>query len=126
MPESSFTITLKAYEDDVSPARIAKIHGYPADFVKSVKEVQKKAEFPWGWCTVMLSAEYRVNDEAIQVSSQTLSGSSYLNAADFVVNSDYFDDMLKTAIAGLKATLLAAGLAPTPDELRKISGAPPA
>ena len=126
MPESSFTITLKAYEDDVSPARIAKIHGYPAGFVKSVKEVQKKSDGQWGWCTAMLTAEYRVNDEVVHVASQTVSGSSYLNAADFVVNSDYFDDMLKTVVAELKAKLLATGLAPTPEELRKMSGAPPA
>ncbi len=125
MPESSFTITLKAHQENITPGRLAKLHGCAPGFAESVKKTQKTADGHWGWCTAMLTAEYRVDDEVTHVGTATLGACSYFSAADFIANSGYFDDMVKEAIAELKTKLLADKIAPNLDQLRKMSGAPP-
>lgn len=108
---SAFKITVKAAKDDVSPEKLAKLHNYAPGFADSVKRVKEKAEGQWGWCTVDVTASYKHGDKTFEA-TESMGGSSYYNEADFIVNSGYFDDMVKRAIADLKIKLRDAGIIP--------------
>lgn len=96
-PKNHFTITMLAEPDTSSPEHQERTQKFSPGFAQAVREQQKKAEKPWGWCTVVVTAtlgEFKGED--------TLSGCSYLGPMDFIKNSCYFEDMVNEAVRKLK------------------------
>ena len=85
-------IKIEAFPEDVSPEEAQRTCGYASDFAEAVREVEAKAEAPWGWCTVKVTVNKGQN-----FGVAWLGQCSYYNELDFVENSGYFLDMVKEA-----------------------------
>jgi hypothetical protein len=98
------TIKLQAEREDISPARLAKHHGYVEGFAAAVAKVRKEAVGRWGWCSVKLTVTLKRDSKTITGTSY-LGGCSYYNELDFIENSGYFDSMLADAVAEARQKL---------------------
>ena len=98
------TITLLAVKEDRTPEKVEKSEKYAPGFAEAVRKQEKSAKelrkgSQWGWCTVELKV--RVETEAGDVGEGTayLGECSYTSDLDFMLNSGYYDDILKEATA---------------------------
>ena len=109
-PQTNLTITMTAEHEDITPEQAEKEYGYHEGFAKAVRGVMARAQAPWGWCTIKVTAkigEFEAN--------AYLGGCSYEGPEDFITSDcvdangksvgGYFDDMVKDAIKELKDKL---------------------
>lgn len=86
-------IEVFAEADDITPERAEKLYGFAPGFAVAVREVKKRAKGKWGWCTAVVRVKTD-NGEA----EDSLGGCSYESDVDFIQNSGYFTDMVKTCL----------------------------
>lgn len=100
----SITIKLHAEAETVTPKDAEKQNKYCNGFADTVTKTKKEATAPWGWCTVVVTAEYTHNKK-VYMGTATIGLCSYLNELDFVYNSGYYTDLVKEALDDLKKQL---------------------
>jgi hypothetical protein len=92
-------ITVAAEAEDITPERSERLHRFAAGFATAARAMMAKAKAldpksRWGWCSIKVQATI----DGVDQGTEYLGGSSYLSEDDFVANSSYFDDMVKSAI----------------------------
>jgi len=90
-----------------TPEHSEKVTHSAPGYAKAVREMMRKAEGHWGWCTVTVNvligtkvgAGIKARIIGAKIGAAHLGNCSYLNAEDFVKNSGYFEDLVKEALA---------------------------
>lgn len=91
-------VSLKPESEDCTPEQAEKQHGYVEGFAASVRRMMKKDRL-WGWCCVKCTVTVFFQNEGKNYSvigEEYLGGCSYASEADFVLNSMYYDDMVRS------------------------------
>lgn len=100
-------IKLTTSEEDRTPERAEKNgagpgFAYAPGFAIAVRGMQKQARkhtanSKWGWCTVDVTARILTTEGGLYEGRDSLGECSYESAEDFIANSMYYWDMVKTA-----------------------------
>lgn len=89
----SITIKIIAEDEFESPE---SNRDFAPGFAQAVREVQKKAQGKWGWCSVKVEASVKVGGDTL-IGTAHLGGCSYLSAEDFAAGG-YLPQMIEEAI----------------------------
>jgi len=95
-------IKVQAEREDQNLEEYCRRTGVVGDFKDAVKAMQKKSK-RWGWCSVKVTASLPGVPDVEGV--DYLGACSYASRQDFIDNSGYYQDMVKTATAELDKEL---------------------